>query len=126
MADLTYKQLQQAVTELGKNVARASEAIRVKAKQIDEEATDTARVAEMIGAMSVDNATVAETRELAKITAGLSQAAIAYATAGDNTTKAAQAAHDQARTTHGGIQEAVSRSNVAGIHDVNREWLRQE
>lgn len=125
MADLTYKQLQKTVTDLAKDVTRGSEAIHAAAQRIDGEAQDTARVAEMIGGMGVDTATVAETRELSKITQGVSEAAIAYASAGDNTAKAAQAAHDQARASHGGIQEAYSRATV-DISNLKREWLQQE
>lgn len=126
MTDLTYKQLQQAVTGLTTEVTRAAEAIRIRAQQIDDHAQDTARVAEMIGAMRVDASTVAETRDLSKIMRGLSEAAIAYASAGDTTAKAATAAHDQAHTTHNGINEAYSRAPVDNIHDVDREWFRQE
>lgn len=125
MADLTYKQLQKAVTDLAKDVAKGSETIRTVAQQIDEEAQDTARVAEAIGGMGVDRDTVSETSELSKIMRGVSEAALAYASAGDNTTKAAKAAYDQAHTTHNGIQEAYSRSTV-NISNLNREWLRQE
>lgn len=126
MTDLTYKQLQKAVTDLRNNVTRASEAIRGRAKELDEEAQDTARVADLIGRLRVDNATVGETNELSRIMRGVSEAAIAYASAGDTTAKTAEAAHQQAHTTHNGIQEAVSRSNVTGIHDIDREWFRQE
>jgi uncharacterized protein YoaH (UPF0181 family) len=125
MADLTYKQLQKAVTDLAKDVAKGADAIRTVAQQIDEEAQDTARVAEAIGGMGVDRDTVAETSELSKIMRGVSEAALAYASAGDNTTKAAKAAYDQAHATHNGIQEAYSRSTV-NISNLNREWLRQE
>jgi hypothetical protein len=126
MADLTYKELQKAVTDLKRDVTRASEAIRTKAKKIEEEAQDTSRVAEMIGGMGVDSSTTSETRDLSRIMKGVSEAAIAYASCGDTTARAASAAYDQAHTTHGGIQEAVSRAPVDRIHDVNREWLRQE
>lgn len=126
MADMTYQQLQKAVTELRNNVTRAAEAIRLRAKELDDEAQDTARIADLIGRLRVDNATVGETNELSRIMRGVSEAAIAYASAGDTTAKTAEAAHQQAHTTHDGIQEAVSRSNVTGIHDVDREWFRQE
>lgn len=126
MADLTFTQLQKAVADLQVNTARAAEAIRSRAKRIDEEAQDTARVAEMIASLNVDNDTVAETKQVARIMQGVSQAAIAYASASDTTAKAAKAAHEQAKNTHSGIQEAVSRSNVTNVFDLNREWLRQE
>jgi hypothetical protein len=127
MPDLTYKQLQAAVTNLAKDTTRASEAIKGEAQKIDEQATDTARTAESIAALRVDKATVAETRELARIMAGLSEAVLAYATAGDTTAKTAQAAHDQNQASHDGIHEAVQRSTVGrDIYDVDREFLRQE
>lgn len=125
MADLTYKQLQKAVTDLGKEVTKASEAIHIRARQIDDQARDTARVAELIGAMGVDTATVSETHHLSRIMLGVSEAAIAYASASDNTAKAAAAAHEQARTTHDGINEAVGRAPV-DVSDLDREWLRQD
>lgn len=127
MPDLTYKQLQAAVTALAKDVTRASEAIKAEARHMDEEAQDTARLADSIGAMRVDKATVGETKELSKIMAGLSEAVLAYASAGDNTAKAAQAAHAQNHASHDRIHEAASRSPVGReIYDVNREWFRQE
>lgn len=125
MAELTYKQLQRIVTDLAKEVTKGSDAIRSAAQRIDDEAQDTARVAEMIGSMGVDTETIAETHELSKIMRGVSEAAIAYASAGDTTAKAAQAAHDQARASHGGIQEAYSRAPV-DISGMKRDWLRQE
>lgn len=127
MPELTYAQLQKAVTTLAKDIARGAEAIGRHAQAIDEEARDTARVGDLIGAMKVDTATVAETHELSKIMAGLSEAALAYAAAGDDTARAAQAAHDQNRHSHGGINEAASRSPVGReIYDVDRGWLSQE
>jgi methyl-accepting chemotaxis protein len=127
VADLTYKQLQQHVAALHRDVTRAAEAIRARAKEIDEEAQDTARVADSIGALKVDKDTVSETREVSKIMAGLSEAVIAYATAGDNTAKAAQAAHEQNHASHDGIHEAVGRSPVGpDIYSVERDWFRQE
>lgn len=125
MGDLTYKKLQKAVTDLAKDVAKGSEAIRSAAQWIDEEAQDTSRVAEAIGGMGVDRETVSETHELSKAMRGVSEGAIDYASSGDNTTKAAKAAYEQAHTTHNGIQEAYSRSTV-NISNLNREWLRQE
>ncbi|PBC72265.1 MULTISPECIES: hypothetical protein [unclassified Streptomyces] len=124
MADITYKQLKAAVEGLAKEVTRASDAIRGKAQQIDEEAKDTARIAEMIAGMGVDTATVGETRDLSRLMNGVSEAAIAYASAGGNTAKSANAAAIQAHTTHGGIQEAFARAALDMSH-LDREWLRQ-
>lgn len=127
MPDITYRKLQAQVAALGKRIAQDAEAIRAEAQRIDEEAVSTSRTAEMISVMCVDNVTVAETRELAKIMAGVSEAAIAYASAGDNTAKAAKAAYDQNQTSHSGINEAVRRSPVGReIYGVKREWLRQD
>ncbi|MFE6885836.1 hypothetical protein [Streptomyces sp. NPDC057702] len=126
MAEMTYDQLRKSVAALEREVARAAEAIRTRAQMVDGEARDTARIADQIGAMSVDPETVAETRDLARIMAGISRAAIAYAAAGDTTAKAASAAYAQAHKTHGGIHETVNRSSAQRIHDVNREWLRQD
>ena len=126
MADLTYNRLQRAVTELARDVTRASDAIRSRAHLMAEEARDTSNVAEMIGGMRVDADTIGETRELSKITTGLSEASMTYASAANTTAKAANNASAQARTTHSGIKEAVSRSPVAGIYDVNSQWFDQE
>ena len=126
MTDMTYKQLQQDTAALTREILHAAAAIQNRAQQMADEANDTGRLAETISALKVDSSTVAETRELAAITAGLSQAAIAYATAGDTTAKAAQAVADQAKDSHDGINEAVNRSGVQGIHDVNRSWFTQE
>lgn len=125
MAELTYKQLQREVTGLRNSVVKGAEAIRQEAHRTDGEAKDTGTVAETIGGMGVDTSTVAETRELSKIMAGLSKAAIAYTSAGDTTANLADAAHQQAATTHAGIQEAYTRSPVP-LQGLDREWLRQE
>lgn len=125
MPDITYTQLQKAITALGKSITRGMEETRAQAQHIDAEATDTARIAEMIAAMGVDPETVGDTRELGKITAGLSQALIAYASASDTTAKTAKAAHDQAHASHAGIREAVSRSPV-DVSNLKREWLKQD
>ncbi|MFC8953711.1 hypothetical protein ACFT8P_13925 [Streptomyces sp. NPDC057101] len=125
MADLTYSQLTATITALEKGIARAADEIRERTEKIDEIAESTARTADGIAALGVDTATVSETRELSRILRGVSEAAIAYANAGDTTTKAAAAAVAQARTTHAGIHEAYGRAPV-DLSGVNREWLRQE
>jgi hypothetical protein len=127
MPDLTYAQVAKQTAALAKDVARSAEAIRTHARDIDAEAKDTARVAECIGALRVDTATVAETREVARIMAGLSEASLAYATAAVTTARAAQTAHDQNKASHHGIGEAAARSPVGReIYDVERAWLTQE
>ncbi|MEU9998117.1 hypothetical protein [Streptomyces sp. NPDC050848] len=126
MAELTYRQLCTAVAELEKSIVSSSDAIQANAAWMDEEAQDTARVADMIATMNVDRYTVGETQALARIMRGVSEAALAYASAGDTTAKAVSIVGAQARTTHEGVQERVSRSNVDGIHDVHRDWFEQE
>lgn len=127
MADIHFKQLQAEMEALAKDIARGAEAIRREAQFIDEEAKDTARVADNIGAMRVDRATVSETQGLSRVMAGLSESVLAYAVAGDATAKQAQAVHAQNQASHGGINEAVGRSPVGQeIYDVDREWFRQE
>jgi acyl-CoA synthetase (NDP forming) len=127
MPDLTYAQLAKATADLARDITRSAEAIRLHAKTIDDEAKDTTRVAESIASLKVDSATVAETREVGRIMAGLSEAVLAYAAAGDDTARAAQAAHDQNKASHSGIGEAVSRSPVGReIYDLDRGWLTQE
>ncbi|MEE1812728.1 hypothetical protein [Streptomyces sp. BE133] len=125
MVDIKNKQLQEAITVLGKNVARDGEAIRAAALGIHTVAMDTARVAEQISGLGVDAASVAETRELAKMMTGVSEASAAYAAAADNTTRAATAAVDQARASHDGIHEAVNRSPV-DVSGLNRQWVTPE
>ena len=127
MPELTYAQLAAQVTDLAKTITKDGEAIQNLAKNIADEAADTGRVADSIGAMRVDSATVGETQELSKIMAGVSEAAIAYASAGNTTAKTAQAAQEQNKASHYGIGEAASRSSVGNaIYDVNRDWFRQE
>jgi hypothetical protein len=127
MPDLTYRQLAKAVSDVATTSARNADTIRKNADMISEEARDTGRIADQIGALRVDRATVGETQQLSKIMDGLSDAVIAYATAGDNTSKAAQAAHDANKTSHDRINEAVRRSTVGrDIHDVDNTWLAQD
>lgn len=125
MAELTYSQLQQGVTGLSKDITKASGPIRARAQVIDEEAQDTSRVAQQIGSMGVDPETTSETQELARIMKGVSDAAIAYASAGDTTAKTANAAFAQGAASHGGIQGAHRRSTV-DMTNLKAEWFRQE
>lgn len=125
MADLTYSQLKAAVTALSKTIAKDGDQIRSFAQNVQSEATDTARVADGIAAMKVDTETVGETQQLSKIMAGLSDAAIQYASYADNSSRTATAVHQQAHRTHDGMQEAFNRSPV-DLSDINREWFRQE
>lgn len=127
MSDLTYAQLATATDRLAKDILRSAETIRIHAQHIDDEAKDTARIAEAIGALHVDSATVAETREAARIMAGLSEDSLAYAAAADTTARAALTTHAQNKDSHSGIGEAAARSTVGhGIYDVDRSWFTQE
>ncbi|MGP3737925.1 hypothetical protein ACTWJ9_33620 (plasmid) [Streptomyces sp. GDS52] len=127
MSDLTYAQLAKQTAALAKDIARSSEAIRGHATSISTEAQDTGRTAESIGALKVDAATVAETRELAALMDGVSTAVVDYATAADTTAHAAQAAHDQNQASHARIGEAAARSSVGReVYDVDSGWFTQE
>ncbi|MFF2411875.1 hypothetical protein [Streptomyces sp. NPDC058092] len=125
MAQIKNKQLQQAITALGKSVTRDAEAIRNAALAIREDAQDTGRVAEQIAGLGVDPESVGETRDLAKAMEAVGQASDAYSSASDNTARMAQAAVAQARASHDGIHEAVSRSPV-DVSGLNRSWITPE
>lgn len=120
---LTYRELLREARALARDVRRSTETHKRMADAMGTEAKDTARVAEQIAALRVDTATVAETREVSRIMLGLSTAAIAYANAADEASRAAAAAEREAVTTHGGIQEAADRSPVPMA---DRTWYRQE
>ncbi|MCX5001005.1 hypothetical protein [Streptomyces longwoodensis] len=122
----TYKQLLADVTELAHQVVRDADALRAWGQYIDTEATDTARIADQIGGRRIDPDTVAETRQLSQLLAGLSEQAIAYASAGDTTAAAARGAHQQAQASHAQIRDAVNASPATNIHDVDHTWLTQE
>lgn len=124
--ELTYKALVRAVQDKEKKLARNAESVKRAADHITEHADDTARDADTLGAKSVDRDSIAECQELARIIRGVSDKAIAYAAKGVDTAKAAKAAGDQARTTHGGFQEAYDRSTVTGLEQVSRDWFEQE
>jgi hypothetical protein len=126
MPDSTYDSLVAEVTALSQQVVRDADTLRAWGQHIDTEAKETARVSDQIGARRIDPDTVAETRELSKQLAGLSEDAVAYANAGDNTAAAARAAHDQAKASHAGISEAVRSSTATNIDDVDPTWLAQE
>ncbi|MEU5322991.1 hypothetical protein AB0G67_40505 [Streptomyces sp. NPDC021056] len=126
MAELTYKTLLRAVQNKEKVLARNADSIKKAADNITELADDTASDADALGAKSVDRDSLAECQELAKIIRGVSEAAITYAAKSADTAKTAKAAGDQARSTHGGIQEAFDRSTVTGLEEVSRDWLEQQ
>jgi len=126
VADLRYEQFVRDVTDFAKEIGADAENLRGWAQFIDQEATDTARVADGLGAKRVDPETVAECQHLAKLMTGVSEQAITYASAGDTTTRLARAGHDETVATHQGIHEQVNASPASGIHDVDNDWLTQE
>lgn len=125
MADLTNKGLQAATKALEAKITRTADTIAAKASTIDEEATDTHRVAEQLAAKSVDRDTVSETHDLGKVTAGLSGAVLDYAASGTDTARSARAAGEQTRTSHDGIDEALSRAPVDDIYSLDADWFEQ-
>jgi hypothetical protein len=126
-SELTYRALAKAVSDLATTSARNAETIHANATWMSEEARDTARIADQIGARRVDNITVGETHEVSKIMQGLSEAVLAYAVAGDTTSRAATAAHDANRDSHDGINEATARSTVGhDVYEVDRGWFERE
>ena len=125
-SDLTHARLKQAIANLAKAEAKDADAVRALARTINDEAQDTARIAEGIGALRGDADTVAETHELSKIMAGLSEVTLAYAAAGDTVSRQAQATHDTAGRTHDGIDEAFARSSASDVYDLDQAWLTHE
>ena len=126
MANLTYKALVAKVGDKEKSLARNAESVKKASDTITELADDTTSDAEALAAKSVDPDSRSECQELAKAIRGLSDGAVRYAAKAQDTSKAAAAAGDQARTTHGGFQEAFERSNVTELEKVSRDWLEQE
>lgn len=125
MAEIKNKQLQAAVTALGKRVTQDAEAIRSVAQAISTEAQDTGRIADQIAGLGVDPASVGETRELSQVMGAVSDASTAYASAAHTTARMAFAAVDQARASHDGIHEAVNQSPV-DVSGLNRSWITPE
>ena len=126
MSDASYNQLVADVQALAQRVVRDADTLRAWGQHIDTQAKDAARIADQIGARRIDPETVGQTRDLSRMLAGLSEGSIAYAAAGDNTAAAARAALDQAKASHASISEAVRRSPVTNIGDVDPTWLTQE
>jgi hypothetical protein len=123
--DLTYKALQRSVAALEKKVTRNADQIQGAAKVIDDEASEARKEADAMATMSVDKDSVADASELSKVIKGVSDGILTYAAKGQDTARQAKAVADQARTTHGGFQEAFDRSQVDGLANVSREWFEQ-
>ena len=127
MPDITYRQLAKAVYDLAMASTRNADTITENAKWISEEARDTARDADQIGALRVDKATIAETRDVSNILKGLSDGVLNYAVAGHNTSKYASHVHAVNSKLHDRVNEAASRSTVGReIYDVDNGWFTQE
>ncbi|WP_030756592.1 hypothetical protein [Streptomyces sp. NRRL F-5135] len=124
-SDLTYKALQAKVAKLERKVSRNADDVKAAAKVIDAEATETSRESDQMAAKSVDRDSVADSHELSKVIKGLSDGILTYAAKAQDTAKQATAAGDQARSTHGGFQEAFDRSSVDGLENVSRDWFEQ-
>ncbi|MER8188202.1 hypothetical protein [Kitasatospora sp. NPDC094015] len=119
----TYIEMLRTVRALAKEVRRATDAHRTMATALTGEAKDTGRIAEQIGALRVDTATVAETREVSRIMQGLSQNAIAYANAADDAARQATATENTTVDHHGGIKQAADSSPVPMA---DKAWYAQE
>lgn len=124
-SDLTYKALRAKAANLEKKVSRNADDIKEAAKVIDEEAKETGREADQMATKSVDKDSVADSKELSKVIKGLSDGILTYAAKAQDTAKQAKAAGDQAKSTHGGFQEAFDRSDVDGLENVDRDWFEQ-
>lgn len=120
---LVYRELLSELRRLAVEVRLVTSWHNKLGSAMDAQARDTGRTAEHIAGLKVDSATVAETREVARIMQGLSTATLSFRGAADGAHRAASAAEQETVATHGGINEAVSRSPV---EMANRTWYRQE
>ncbi|MER6640989.1 hypothetical protein ABT285_36345 [Streptomyces microflavus] len=112
MAETTYRKLRAQVQELALLVAADAETIRQIGQRADQNAQTVARVADQLAGLEVDNHTTGEAKDTARIMRGLSQSAIATASAADTVQGAARAADAQARRSHEGIDEQVGAMGV--------------
>lgn len=125
-SELTYKALRAKVGALQKKVSRNADNVQQSAKVIEEEAAEALRESDQMAAKAVDRDSVADALELSKVIKGVSDGIISYAAKGQDTARQARAANDQARSTHGGFQEAFDRSNINGLERVSRDWFEQQ
>lgn len=112
MTDITYRKLREQVQVLARRVAADGETIRQIGHRADQNALEVARVADGLANLQVDTRTTGEAKDTARIMRGLSQTALATASAADNVAAAARAADTQARTSHEGIDEQVNAMTV--------------
>ncbi|MFK0288349.1 hypothetical protein ACIQVL_48935 [Streptomyces sp. NPDC090499] len=125
-AELTYEQFLNSVNAFAQQVVVNADAINRWAEFIDRESTDTAHIADLIGAKNVDRDTTAETHQLSRIMRDVSEDAIQYAARANTTSRIAHNSRQQAVDSHQGIHEHVNASPVEGIHDVHNDWFTQE
>lgn len=125
-SELTYKALRALVAQLERKVSRNADDVRSAAQVIEAEATETRRESDQLAAKSVDKDSQSDSQELSKVIKGLSDGILTYAAKAQDTAKQAKAAGDQAKSTHGGFQEAFDRSQVDGLENVDRDWFTQE
>lgn len=123
MADITYRQLRSEVQRFAKEVRKNADQLSERAKETERLAGRTAKVGDAIAAMMVAAATIGEMSELAQIMRAAAQGASIFIAASDGAAKAADAADDQARVSHEGINEAVGRSPE---HAGKSGWYKQE
>ncbi|MGW6866509.1 hypothetical protein [Streptomyces sp. NPDC054901] len=123
MADTTYRKLRAEVQSLARLVARDGETIRQIGQRADQNAQAVTRVADGLANLEVDTNTTGEAKDTAAIMRGLSQAALAAASAADNVVGAARAADAQAHKTHEGIDEQV---NAMGVPMAQAAFYTQE
>ncbi|MGW7398028.1 hypothetical protein ACWGH7_16205 [Streptomyces cyaneofuscatus] len=112
MTDITYRKLREQVQVLARRVASDGETIRQIGHRADQNALEVARVADGLANLQVDTRTTGEAKDTARIMRGLSQTALATASAADNVAAAARAADTQARRSHEGIDEQVNAMTV--------------
>ncbi|MGW6877138.1 hypothetical protein ACWGHA_32935 [Streptomyces xanthophaeus] len=123
MAETTYRELRAQVQKLAYSVAKDGETIRQIGLRADQNAQHVAYVADQLANLEVDNHTTGEAKDTSRIMRGLSQAAIAAASAADNVLGAARAADAQAQKSHEGIDEQV---NAMGVPMAQAVFYEQE
>lgn len=111
-AEITYRELRAQVQALACSVAHDGETIRQIGHRADQNSRHVAQVADQISNLEVDTLTTGEAKDVSRIMQGLSQAAIAAASAADTVGGAARAADAQARKSHEGIDEQVGAMKV--------------
>lgn len=96
--------------------------------RLQEQAAGFTRTAQMIAVKRVDDDTVSETQEVAKILGQLQGDCDSVSSGTHDAVKLTQAALDQLKTTHDGIQEAMRRSPVNDrvLADLDPSWVTPE